>query len=302
MNEVTLTAEQIKAIKLKEARNRFIEAIQPDPVKRKRILASLHYFMKNEGLKLESFSDENQSLLISGLMRIGIEVSKDTVYPRIHDISIKDRDGNYTKKQILIIQDNYLFLQQLLLQHLKAKALVIDVIFEQEYQYLVENKIGTFVGKDSVLPIYAVDEEGKAENIKFIQISVAFDHDKFGYTTLYSMDRINNRIGLRGRSGMIFKNTKDTKFHNHCVIEMYKKHVIRAFAKEKFGSALNVIRAIDIAQVELENRYTDQYAADDVVVTPEHDKQINDINQAADVNKQQEKVSRADLQATADTN
>lgn len=228
--------------KKKQDSTRYIlEAIEPDTAKRQKILSSLRLFLKQEGIEISDYSKGNQAMLMASLLRIGIPVSKETVYPRAH--FIKGRG------QVLIIQDNYLFLQQLILQHLKAEALIVDVIYKKELEYLKTNNISTFVGKDTVIPIYELDNECNFDDIAFIQLAIVFKDKEPQLKTAYSKTQLMNRLGNAAKSGMIWGGKGvDENFHNHSKIEMLKKTAIRAFAKERFGGALEVIRTIDIEQ------------------------------------------------------
>lgn len=226
-----------------------LETLEPDEAKRSKILSSLHLFLSQEGIKITDFEPANQSMLMASLLRIGVPVSKETVYPRVHSM----RGGG----QVLIIQDNYLFLQQLILQHLGAEALIVDVIYKKELEYLKANQIHSFAGKSNVIPIYELDSTCNFDGIEFLQIAVLFKDKEPQFKTVYSKTQLLNRLGNALRSSMIWGGRGvDANFHNHSKIEMLKKTAIRAFAKERFGGALEVIRTIDIEQFNQIEHFT----------------------------------------------
>lgn len=220
-----------------------LETLEPNEPKRNKILCSLQLFMQQEGISFAKYSKENQSALMAAVLRIGVPISKDTVYPRAHYIN---------GKQVLIIQDNYLFLQNMVLQHLGAQALIIDVVYNKELVYLKEQGIKDFIGKDTVIPLYELDKECNFEDIAFIQLAVTFKDKTPEYKTVYSKEKLMKRLGTTTRGGMIWGGKGlDINFHDHAKTEMLKKTAIRAFAKERFGGALDVIRTIDIEQFKM---------------------------------------------------
>lgn len=249
MNEIIaqqLEIAQEKKDKLEEV----LVQIQPDASKRKLVGSSLNAFMAQEKIKFSQVSDENKLLLVTTLFRIGIQISKDTIYPRMHQIY-----NAKTKKSenVLIIQDNYLFLQKLILEHTKADNLIVDIIYNKEFDHLAGIKIDNNFNKTSVLTIDQIDYDQKFEDIHSVFIGVTGKNITNNTFRIYSKQALLDRAGDAKQKGMIWKGhpTIDKGTLNHNKLEMIKKTAIRAFVKERYGSALELIRTIDIAQNRL---------------------------------------------------
>lgn len=249
---VEKTAEELaleQAAVEKQKYQQFLIDMQPDETKRKLVTNSLNAFMQQENLSFKKVTKENQILLLSALLNIGTHISKDTVYPRMH--SVYDRKARQ-EKQIMIIQDNYLFLQQKILEFTGADNLVVDIIFNDEIQFLtttIDNKFN----KLSHIPFDKLNTTNDFDDVQAVVIGLTGKKIKNNTFKMYTKQALIDRAGDAYERGMIWSGHSKIKSGslNHNKLEMLKKTAIRAFVKERYGGALEIIRKIDIAQSKL---------------------------------------------------
>lgn len=237
-----------------EAYENFLKASQPNDKIRELVRTSLNTFCTREKIDLSLLSKSTQMAAIAGFLRIGIAVSKDTVYP-----VIRGSAGNKT----VMIQDNYLFLQRLILNYTGATHLVIDLIYKDEFKFVENITITRNFNKNEVIPLKDQTKNTTLDNVHSVIIGVAGGKVTENTFKVYSRGFLLDRVGSVlftnrewGFSSKMHKGTgvrseREEGHKNHKQIEMLKKTAIRAFAKERYGSALELIRTIDIEQSEL---------------------------------------------------
>lgn len=230
----------------KDKLENLLKQIQPDEHKRKLVGSSLQAYMAQESLSFKNFSRENKLLLVSTLYRLGVQVSKDTVYPRTHY-------NPKTKKNALVIQDNYLFLQKLVLEHTGANNLVVDVIFNSEFPHLTDVKIDENFNKTKYLTIDQIDYDQKFADVHSVIIGVSGNKIKHNTFKVFSKQYLLDRAVEGLKKGMIWRGYDgiDAGILNHNRLEMLKKTAIRAFVKERYGGALELIRSIEVSEAKL---------------------------------------------------
>lgn len=219
----------------KDRYQQFLRTIQPDEQKRKLVISSLDAFMSENSLSFNKITKANKILLVATVLRIGVQISRETVYPRMHDIG---------KSQIMIIQDNYLYLQKIILQHTGADNLVCDIIYNNEVEYLSGTVDNTFNKLDYV-PIQHLNTTQQFEDVALIIIGLSGKNIVHNTFKTYTKAQLIERAGRAYSTGMIWKSG------NHNRLEMLKKTAIRAFVKERYGGALEIIRTIDIGYSNL---------------------------------------------------
>lgn len=233
----------------KQKYQQFLIDMQPDENKRKLVMNSLNAFMQQENLSFSKVTKENKILLLSAVLKIGTHISRDTVYPRMH--SIYDRKARQ-EKQVMILQDNYLFLQQKILEFTKADNLVVDIIFKDEVEFL-KGTINKQFNKLQYIPFDKLNTTNDFDDIYAVVIGLTGQEIKTNTFKMYTKQALIDRAGEAYERGMIWSGHSKIKTGslNHNKLEMLKKTAIRAFVKERFGGALEIIRKIDIAQSKL---------------------------------------------------
>lgn len=229
-----------KRTALARQREELLEKLQPDPQKRQMICEAYNIFLEDNREKMSKVKDGNKKQVFMMLMQLGMPLSKDTIY-----LHIQTFGGKHT----LTIQDNYLFLQKMVMDYVGAQGMTVGVIYNKELEYLQTNNIGTFDVKEDVIPIYELESDCLAENVAFIQMSLVFKNGEHRYKTVFSKAKLIERAGNATKVGLW-----DSRSH-HVRIELLKKTAIRAFVKEKFGGALEIIRSIDIAEQQILEKF-----------------------------------------------
>lgn len=251
-SQIQVVAQDLEAEKLQTERDKyqqFVNDMQPDENKRKLVMQSLNAFMTQECLSFSDVTKENKILLLSAVLKIGIGISKDTIYPRMH--KVYDRKLK-TEKQVMVIQDNYLFLQQKILEFTKADNLVVDIIFNDEIQFLT-NTIDSKFNKLAYIPFDKLNTSNDFDAVHAVVIGLTGKRIKNNTFKMYTKQALIDRAGDAYERGRIWKGHAKlaTGTYNHNKLEMLKKTAIRAFVKERYGGALEIIRSIDIAQSRL---------------------------------------------------
>ena len=236
----TAEAADNKRTALARQREELLEKLQPDPQKRQLVCESYNIFVNDNQDDMKLVSENNKKQIFMTLMQLGLPLSKDTIY-----LHIQKFGTNYT----LTIQDNYLFLQKMVMDYVDAQGMTVNVVYNKELEYLKANNIGTFDIKEDVIPIYELESNCIANNVAFIQMSLVFKNGEHRYRTVFSKDKLIERAGNAVHRGMWKSNS------NHVKIELLKKTAIRAFVKEKFGGALEIIRSIDIAEQQILEKF-----------------------------------------------
>ncbi len=232
----------------KEKYQQFLMDMQPDANKRKLVTSSLNAFMLQEKLSFNDVTKENQILLLSAVLTIGVHISKDTVYPRMHNVY--QRGGGY--KQVMILQDNYLFLQQKIIEFTGADNLVVDLIFKDEAEFLT-GTINNRFNKLEHIPFDKLNTTNDFDDVQAVVIGLTGKKIRNNTFKMYPKQALIDRAGDAYNKGMIWSSHSrlTAGSFNHNRLEMLKKTAIRAFAKERYGGALEIIRKIDIAQSRL---------------------------------------------------
>lgn len=152
----------------------------------------------------------------------------------------------------LALQSNYLWERELLCKELEAKRIVLDIYTKTEikkvdFDDLKCNKILNIksMPEHAIPPTKIKSPDGgdlldsKSSNIECFFIYPIFKNDEIDFKKHLKIYTLNEILGRIQKVQGIAWNTQ------HNILEMIKKHVIRAYAKE-CSSSSSLVRKIDI--------------------------------------------------------